>query len=88
MFPSVTFSVLALVLPIALAQTSNPDSYGQGLTDYLNSQGYTEAASLLTRANSSSLGQELLAQLPDNNYTVFVPNNAARESGKFTFGRG
>lgn len=90
MFPSVAFSALFVALPVVFAQSSDSDSgsFGQGLTDYLNGLGYTGAAGLVSRANGSSTGQQLLSQLSNNNYTVFVPNNAARESCQLTFGRG
>lgn len=81
MFPSIAFSALFLTLPNAFAQNSGSDSgsLAQGLSDYLNGLGYTMAAGLVSMANGSNTGQQLLSQLSDNNYTVFVPNNAARE---------
>ena len=83
MFSSVPLSVLSAVFPIVLAQSSgsgfSPDSgsYVAGLVDHLNGLGYTEAANVLTKANGTTSGQQWLSELPNGNYTAFVPDNAA-----------
>jgi hypothetical protein len=43
----------------------------------LNTSGYTQAASAFTKVNGTSTGQQWLSELPNGNYTAFVPNNAA-----------
>jgi len=83
MFSSVPLSVLSAVFPVVLAQSSgsgfSPDSgsYVAGLVDHLNGLGYTEAANVLTKANSTTSGQQWISELPNGNYTAFVPDNAA-----------
>ncbi|KAL9709434.1 hypothetical protein Ac2012v2_007169 [Leucoagaricus gongylophorus] len=81
MFSSVPLSILSAVLPVVLAQSSgsgsDSGSYVAGLVDHLNGLGYTEAASVLTKVNSTTSGQQWLSELPNGNYTAFVPDNAA-----------
>ena len=87
MFSSVPLSILSAVLPVVLAQSSgsgsDSGSYVAGLVDHLNGLGYTEAASVLTKVNSTTSGQQWLSELPNGNYTAFVPDNAACDYFEF-----
>lgn len=89
MFSSVPLSILSAVLPVVLAQSSgsgsDSGSYVAGLVDHLNGLGYTEAASVLTKVNSTTSGQQWLSELPNGNYTAFVPDNAACDYFQFQY---
>ncbi|KXN85902.1 hypothetical protein AN958_10744 [Leucoagaricus sp. SymC.cos] len=83
MFSLVPFSVLFPIVSAVLAQESGSGSgsgYVAELVNQLNTLGYTEAASVLTRVNGTTSGQQWLSELPNGNYTAFLPNNTALQN--------
>ncbi|KIJ63995.1 hypothetical protein HYDPIDRAFT_133294 [Hydnomerulius pinastri MD-312] len=66
-----SFVFLALV-PSVLGQ-----SYLEGLVQTLNANGLTQLASIGTSLNGTTIGQQVLAALPEGNKTLFAPTNAA-----------
>lgn len=72
-------SALILALTAALANAQDNSTYISGLVQALNNAGLTSLASTLGSVNSTSAGNQLLANLSNqnNNFTVFAPNNDA-----------
>ncbi|KAF9220365.1 Fasciclin-domain-containing protein [Gyrodon lividus] len=68
------FPALALV---ALAPVVLGQSYLDGLSQTLNAAGLTQLANITTLLNATTVGQELVAQLPQGNKTLFAPTNQA-----------
>ncbi|KAF9643665.1 FAS1 domain-containing protein [Thelephora ganbajun] len=71
--------ILTFTATLADAQNNQNSTYLSGLLQTLNNAGLTCLASAVGSVNSTSTGNQLLANLSNqkNNYTVFAPNNDA-----------
>jgi hypothetical protein len=71
-----TLLALTALIPVAFGQAPNA-TYLTGLAQALNASGLTQLATGVSGINNTALGQRLLAALPNKNWTVFAPNDAA-----------
>lgn len=67
---------LTAMVPMAFAQSPNP-AFLTGLGQALNTSGLTHLAAAVASINSTAFGQQLLANLPTRNWTIFAPSDAA-----------
>ncbi|KDN47799.1 hypothetical protein RSAG8_03219, partial [Rhizoctonia solani AG-8 WAC10335] len=72
------FAVLLAASATVQASPIAPrQDYLTGLVQALNQQGLTTLSSVLTQFATTQQGQQIASQLPNGNYTILAPSNAA-----------
>lgn len=63
----------------ACGQSQGNSTYLEGLISFLQANGHSRLANATQRINDTQKGQEILAALPEGNWTLFAPDDQACE---------